>query len=419
MQLSLILILFIAFQRSAAQSQCEDSKEKFAIKLGSRSWNRTCNWVAKKPTSRCLKEIVGGTPIEELCPVTCGKCHVEQPETARELARDSGCCTLDYKTCITWCGSTEESCLSCSNSDVGWIPNGAPSGSCAARWRGCGHAKNSCCDGLTCQANADGWFACLPGESTPTPPNPTDSPVAPTEAPVSPTEAPVAPTEAPVSPTEAPVAPTEAPVSPTEAPVPPTEAPVSPTAAPVPPTEAPVAPTEAPVPPTEAPVSPPTTTPNGNGCCTLNYKDCITWCGTTEDSCLSCSNNDVGWIPNGAPSGSCAARWSGCDQDNSGCCDGLTCQWRDGYNYFACLPGGDGTPTSPNPPQPNPTNPPVAQPTTAPVVQPTTAPAPTTPFSGTLLSTDKAMNAWEVYQGLDYITHRNSENPPNYALVAS
>merc|ERR1719316_547975 len=29
------------------------------------------------------------------------------------------------------------------------------------------------------------------------------------------------------------------------------------------------------------------------------------------------------------------------------------------------------------------------------------------------------MNAWKVFQGLDYITHKNSQNPPNYAVVAS
>ena len=62
---------------------------------------------------------------------------------------------------------------------------------------------------------------------------------------------------------------------------------------------------------------------------------------------------------------------------------------------------------------------PAPDPTEAPVVQPTPAPAPTTPFNGELLSTDNAMNAWEVYQGLDSLTYKNSDNPPNYALVAS
>jgi hypothetical protein len=28
------------------------------------------------------------------------------------------------------------------------------------------------------------------------------------------------------------------------------------------------------------------------------------------------------------------------------------------------------------------------------------------------------MNAWEVFQGLDSLTQKNSENPPFYALVA-
>ena len=79
---------------------------------------------------------------------------------------------------------------------------------------------------------------------------------------------------------------------------------------------------------------------------------------------------------------------------------------------MACLPNLNPTnaPVAP-PPTPAPTNEPTLPP------QPTISPAPTPESS--LLSTDKAMNAWDVYLGLDYITHKNSENPPNYAVVAS
>lgn len=427
MKFSFLLVLSIVFELSAAaRSVCEDSKKSFRIEPNGTNKNRSCRWAATKSEIRCHKKTVNGTSVKELCPETCGNCPAqgtEQDSISSSEARwleSGGCCTLDYKSCITWCGNTKESCLTCSNTDVGWIPNGAPLGSCAARWSGCGHAKNSCCEGLTCQANTDGWFACLPGESTPTPPNPTNPPVSPTMAPVLPTSP---PTNAPQpNPTNPPIPPTVAPFQPTN---PPTNAPQpNPTNAPVPPTAAPVLPTSPPtnppqpnptIPPTLAPVPTPTNPPNGNGCCSLDYKNCVSWCGSTHDSCVNCDNNDVVWLPDG-PGGTCSERWSGCSQD-SGCCNGLTCQWRDGYGYFACLPGGNGTPQS-NPtnlPQPSP----VAQPTTSPVVQPTPAPAPTTPFSGDLLSTDKAMNAWEVYQGLDYITHKNSESPPNYALVAS
>jgi len=63
-----------------------------------------------------------------------------------------------------------------------------------------------------------------------------------------------------------------------------------------------------------------------------------------------------------------------------------------------------------------PTSAPVMTPTIAPVTTPTNAPE---PFNGELLSTNKAMNAWEVYKGLAQVTKKNSENPPKYAFVAS
>jgi len=74
---------------------------------------------------------------------------------------------------------------------------------------------------------------------------------------------------------------------------------------------------------------------------------------------------------------------------------------------YGPIPGDSPTPTTP------------VSPTAAPVVPPTRAPAPTVPFSGELLSTDKAMNAWEVYKGLAAVTYKNSENPPKYAYVSS
>ena len=52
-----------------------------------------------------------------------------------------------------------------------------------------------------------------------------------------------------------------------------------------------------------------------------------------------------------------------------------------------------------------------------PVGSPQIRPSPSP--SGVLLSTDKALNAWDVYLGLEFMTHVNSQSPPNYALVAS
>ncbi len=314
LSLLLILILTITIELAAAQAGCWNSGKKFTIKLGGKNRKKRCNWVAKKWKNRCRKKTVDGTPLKDLCRKACNNCPSEAPVPSPTSTSDSGkgCCTLDYKECITWCGDTEETCTSCGNSDVGWIPNGAPSGSCAARWIACGDNKNSCCDGLTCQDDGNGYFSCLPGDSTPTPPSPTNPPQP----------------------------------NPTNPPQP--------------------NPTSPPVPPPVAPVPSPTTAPNGNGCCSLDYKNCVGWCGSTFDSCMSCSNNDVVWLPNG-PGDTCGERWSGCGQDNdnnhSGCCNGLTCQWRDGHDYFACLPGGDGTPT---PPQPSPTNPPQSSPVAPP-----------------------------------------------------
>eukprot|EP00751_Fragilariopsis_kerguelensis_P033136 CAMPEP_0170972222 /NCGR_PEP_ID=MMETSP0735-20130129/45900_1 /TAXON_ID=186038 /ORGANISM="Fragilariopsis kerguelensis, Strain L26-C5" /LENGTH=887 /DNA_ID=CAMNT_0011392751 /DNA_START=66 /DNA_END=2729 /DNA_ORIENTATION=+ len=187
----------------------------------------------------------------------------------------------------------------------------------------------------------------------------------------------------------------------------------SPIASPTSPVSQPTTPTKSPVKaPTSNPVSAPTPTPptGGNGCCSLDYKNCVGWCESSYDDCMKCDNKDVTWLSNGPPQGQCMERWTGCDGNPNGCCDGLTCRWRDGEGYNACLPNLNPTP-SPVP------APPTRTPTYAPTVpvEPTISPAPTPESS--LLSTDKAMDAWAVFEGLDYITHKNSGD--NYALVAS
>lgn len=417
--------------------------------------------------------------------------NLEPTETPTKKPEDNGCCTLNYKKCISWCGPTKESCGNCNHHDgVGWMENGPPQEKCKQRWRGCKNNPNSCCPGLACREDANDFLMCqpelpslapvptaeptAPPTATPTPlptRHPTASPTAspteyptdePTDVPSStassdvsssdstsvsfakPTAAPQAqatgrPTASPTtSPTAAPQAqatapPTASPTySPTAAPqaevtAPPTASPtISPTAVPqatAPPTTSPTASlTIQPIPsPTPFPQAQPTPSPqepnNSNGCCSLDYKNCVNWCGSDYDSCMNCDNTDVAWLPNGAPSNSqCGERWAGCDGNNdtnhNGCCSGLTCQWRSGYNYMACLPNLDPT-AAPVPPPP--TYPPTNTPTVP--IEPTISPAPTPKSS--LLNTDYAMNAWDVYLGLDYITHKNSINPPNYALVAS
>jgi len=102
-----------------------------------------------------------------------------------------GCCTLDFMSCIDWCGPTEDSCLNCNHHDgVGWMKNGPPKDQCLSRWTGCGNDRNGCCYGLVCQPDANNYLMCLPSFLTES--KPTDSPtVSPTSAPtLSPTKAP-------------------------------------------------------------------------------------------------------------------------------------------------------------------------------------------------------------------------------------
>jgi len=304
---------------------------------------------------------------------------------------------MDYKDCIDYCGVTEEMCNSCSNSEVGWIPNGAATGNCLNRWSGCSENTNGCCDGLTCRFEND-YFGCFPGDDTSTTNEPNTNPTNPPVQQSTPNP-PVKQkkTRKPKcknSTTKFTVSlgrqimkervkrcgwakkkvsrcqketvdkqlikdlcPVNCNNCPTPAPVP------NPTQAPVP------EPTLDPVP---DPTSPPVL-PNRDGCCSQDYKTCVDWCGPSYDNCMNCG--DVVWLPNGRLNENCGQRWKGCNESNddnhNGCCEGLTCEWREGHDYMACLPG-DGNPT---PPQPNPTTAPVPQPQptpeTSPVSQPT------------------------------------------------
>merc|ERR1711937_259792 len=82
-----------------------------------------------------------------------------------------GCCSLDYKQCIGWCGPTKDSCLGCNHHDgVGWLTNGsAENSNCKPRWSGCSASPNSCCPGLECRPDPNNWMACLPALATDAP----------------------------------------------------------------------------------------------------------------------------------------------------------------------------------------------------------------------------------------------------------
>lgn len=164
--------------------------------------------------------------------------------------------------------------------------------------------------------------------------------------------------------------------------------------------------------------SPPTaSSSNASGCCSHDFKTCVSWCGTTKAECDACSPDapPVIWLENGAlTSDSCIARWDVCTNDNSGCCDGLSCISQGTWSQ--CL----YEPTAANPPVGSPTAPtPTAPAPTA--LEPTAPnPSPTAPikFNGKLFSTTNALSIWQVYEGLSSLTYKASSNPLKLSLVA-
>jgi len=78
---------------------------------------------------------------------------------------------------------------------------------------------------------------------------------------------------------------------------------------------------------------------SSNGCCSLNYKECIDFCGPTKDDCLSCNHihDGVAWLENGAAEEQCTARSEGCEEGPNSCCLGLECR-EDPNNWLMCQP---------------------------------------------------------------------------------
>jgi len=224
---------------------------------------------------------------------------VASPTKAPVVPTD-GCCSQNYRDCsVTWCGTTQESCLACD--DTVWI-SGQQTG-CQAIWNDC--INSPCCDGLECVELGGGYSQCWVPSGTPT----TDAPTIP------PTDS---PTGSPVSPTDTP---TDTPtLEPTENPTPtptfePTEDPTrSPTLEPI---EDPTAS------PSKSPAGPP------EGCFSNNYKDCVHPDHIGMDTCSQI------WLPTGAQ-GNCVALWEECTGQESSCCGPATC-FGDS-TYGTCVP---------------------------------------------------------------------------------
>lgn len=77
---------------------------------------------------------------------------------------------------------------------------------------------------------------------------------------------------------------------------------------------------------------------DADGCCSHDYKTCAAWGADGKDYCKQ--NEDTVWLENGEDSSSqCLARYAACTDNESSCCDGLTCAG-DKY-YKQCNTGGD------------------------------------------------------------------------------
>jgi len=188
---------------------------------------------------------------------------------------------------------------------------------------------------------------------------------------------------------------------------------------PPPPSPTPPSPTPpSPTPPSPTPPSPSPPPPTGNGCCSQDYKTCdATWCGATEDLCLSCgSSGDKTWLSNG-PQNNCIARFGECTNDTGGCCGPAACvgnQW-----YRQCLPDPNAPPPSPTPPAPTPPSPTPPSPTPPSPSPPSPTPPPVAPGSNTLFSASTTRSSYEALKELDSLTNViQATNPPIYALVA-
>jgi len=199
-----------------------------------------------------------------------------------------GCCSNNFKDCVSWCGDTTNQalCNACGQ-DVVWIEPG-PKTECNPRWQECTHDVESCCEGLICHGESSGYKQCLAPKDIDLPTH-------------SPTKAPIKLSSPPTS------NPTSFPNS-------------SPTLPPI---------------TTTAPTSSPNSSPV-IGCCSNNFKDCVSWCGdTTNQALCNACGQDVVWIEPG-PKTECNPRWQECTHDVESCCEGLICHG-ESSGYKQCL----------------------------------------------------------------------------------
>lgn len=88
-------------------------------------------------------------------------------QVAPTTTAPEGCCSHDFKTCIAWCGTTEEDCDSCRHFDeYAWLPQGETADYCVSRWGTCTDNVAGCCPGLECMKMNDDWSQCVAPSKT-------------------------------------------------------------------------------------------------------------------------------------------------------------------------------------------------------------------------------------------------------------
>lgn len=90
------------------------------------------------------------------------------------------CCTNNFATCDSNCGSTETQCQTCSEPGATWLPQGPPNNPyvCIARWGSCLGYTAGCCAGLSCIGDQYQRLCVYASDVSP-PPTPSPSPAPP------------------------------------------------------------------------------------------------------------------------------------------------------------------------------------------------------------------------------------------------
>ena len=154
-----------------------------------------------------------------------------------------------------------------------------------------------------------------------------------------------------------------------------------------------------------------------SSCCSQDFKNCIGWCGTTQENCTTCnSDTSLVWLSGGAVTDDCTARWGDCTQDSTSCCSGLTCVYQTEH-WSQCQHIIPTEPTVSPTQAPTPVPVPTTSPTLSPTNYPTVTATPTVP--SVLFSTNQTLDVYEAFEKLQSLTYEVSSSPYTLALLSS